>query len=92
MDTWTVIIQMDMWTSRPNPSMSAIATNVSIKRETPRMELIKKKKTESEERTQLGTFKFNGHVIITSLDDRYKCSTLDNKIQQGTPVDSVHLK
>lgn len=32
--------------------MSAIATNVSIKRETPRMELIKKK-TESEERTQL---------------------------------------
>lgn len=53
MDTWTVIIQMDMWTSRPNPSMSAIATNVSIKRETPRMELIKKKKTESEERTQL---------------------------------------
>lgn len=43
MDTWTVIIQMDMWTSRPNPSMSAIATNVSIKRETPRMELIKKK-------------------------------------------------
>lgn len=48
MDTWTVIIQMDMWTSRPNPSMSAIATNVSIKRETPRMELIKKQNLKRE--------------------------------------------
>lgn len=90
MDTWTVIIQMDMWTSKAK----SFHVSHCYKRihQTRNSENGTNKKTESEERTQLGTFKFNGHVIITSLDDRYKCSTLDNKIQQGTPVDSVHLK